>query len=59
MVFIESLIALIILYVVAGLKIINQYEQALVFTLGKYSGIKQPGLRFRFLIIQRLVKVDM
>lgn len=42
-----------------GVKIINQYEQGVVFTLGKYTGIKQPGLRFIVPIIQRMVRVDL
>lgn len=42
-----------------GFKVINQYEQGLVFTLGKFTGIKQPGLRFLVPIFQRMVRVDM
>jgi len=42
-----------------GLKVINQYEQGLVFTLGKFTGIKQPGLRFLVPVFQRMVRVDM
>jgi len=42
-----------------GFKVINQYEQGLVFTLGKFTGMKQPGLRFLVPIFQRMVRVDM
>lgn len=41
------------------LKVINQYEQGLMFTLGKFAGIKQPGLRLIIPVIQRMVRVDM
>ncbi len=41
------------------LKVINQYEQGLMFTLGKFTGIKQPGLRLIIPVIQRMVRVDM
>lgn len=42
-----------------GFKVINQYEQGLVFTLGKFTGNKQPGLRFLVPVFQRMVRVDM
>lgn len=48
-----------IMFLFLGLKVINQYEQGLVFTLGKFTGIKQPGLRFLVPIFQRMVRVDM
>lgn len=48
-----------ILILFLGFKVINQYEQGLVFTLGKFTGNKQPGLRFVIPIIQRMVRVDM
>lgn len=51
--------AIVLVVSVLTLKVINQYEQGLVFTLGKFSGIKQPGLRLIIPIIQRMVRVDM
>ena len=50
---------LAVLYFLAGLKIIDQYEKSVVFTLGRYTGIKEPGLRYVFPVFQRMVKVDM
>jgi regulator of protease activity HflC (stomatin/prohibitin superfamily) len=49
--------ALVFLFL--SLKVINQYEQGLVFTFGKYTGIKHPGLRFLVPVVQRMVRVDM
>lgn len=54
-----SLITFGVLILFLGFKVINQYEQGLVFTLGKFTGNKQPGLRFIIPIIQRMVRVDM
>lgn len=48
----------VIIFILAGIKIINQYERGVVLTLGKYSGIRQPGLRIVVPIIQRLMRVD-
>lgn len=40
------------------LKIINQYERGVVLTLGKFTGMRQPGLTIIVPIIQRMIKVD-
>lgn len=54
------LLALVILGVIlTSIKVIYQYERGVVFTLGKYSGIRSPGLTLIFPIIQELRKVDM
>lgn len=40
------------------IKQINQYERGLLFTMGKYSSIKNPGWRIIIPIFQRLHKID-
>ena len=52
------LVILAIVFVLSGIKIINQYERGVVLTLGKYTGIRNPGLRVVLPIFQRLIKVD-
>lgn len=51
------LIALAI-FVLSGIKVIKQYERGVVLTLGKYTGIRQPGLRIVIPIFQQLLRVD-
>ncbi len=51
--------AVALVFLLLSLKVINQYEQGLVFTFGKYTGMKHPGLRFLIPIVQRMVRVDM
>ena len=46
------------IFILSGIKIINQYERGVVLTLGRFSGIRQPGLRIVIPIIQRLIRVD-
>lgn len=46
-------------YLLAGLRIVNQYERGVVLTFGKYSHTKNPGLRFIWPGIQSMIKVDM
>ena len=56
MLYILGFIALIIL---VGLRVISQYEKAVVFRLGKYIGIKGPGLIYLIPIFDRMVKVSL
>jgi regulator of protease activity HflC (stomatin/prohibitin superfamily) len=49
------LFGIIILF---GIKVVNQYERGIRFTLGRFTGIMQPGLRFVFPIIQAWERVD-
>ena len=48
-----------ILYLLSGLRQIDQWETALKFTLGKYSGRVEPGLTLIAPGIQKLARVDM
>ncbi|MFA5076892.1 MAG: slipin family protein [Candidatus Micrarchaeia archaeon] len=42
----------------ASIKIVMQYESGIVFTLGKFSGIANPGINFIIPLIQSMRKVD-
>lgn len=57
-IFITFLLIIIGIFILSGLKIINQYERGVVLTLGRYTGLRQPGLRVVVPIFQRLIKVD-
>jgi regulator of protease activity HflC (stomatin/prohibitin superfamily) len=57
-VFIIFILVSVGIFILSGLKIINQYERGVVLTLGRYTGLRQPGLRIVVPIIQRLIKVD-
>ena len=43
----------------SAIKILNEYERGVVFTLGRYTGTKGPGLILLIPFIQKMVKVDM
>ena len=51
-------IFVIIPILISGIRIVDQYERGLVFTLGKYSGLRSPGLNIIIPIIQKMRKVD-
>ena len=50
---------ILFLLILSGLRLIYQYERGVVFTLGKYSGTRQPGLTLIIPIFQSMRKVDM
>lgn len=53
-----TVLAAVAILILSGIKVINQYERGVVLTLGKYTGIRQPGLRIVVPIFQRIIKVD-
>ena len=42
-----------------AVRVIPEYERGVVFTLGKFTGIRNPGLTFLIPIAQKLQRVDM
>ena len=40
------------------IKVINQYERGVVLTLGRFTGIREPGLRFLIPVVQTMRRVD-
>jgi regulator of protease activity HflC (stomatin/prohibitin superfamily) len=50
---------LIVLFILIGLRVVNQYEQGVVLTLGKYTSTRTPGLTWIFVGIQEMTKVDL
>jgi len=51
-----GIIVLIVFFL--GIRIVNQYQRAVKFRLGKYAGTLQPGLRWIIPLIERIEKVD-
>ena len=49
---------LLLLWIPAGIKVVSQYERGVVLRLGKFTGIKDPGLRFIIPYIDRMYRVD-
>ncbi|HLC47826.1 MAG TPA: SPFH domain-containing protein [Candidatus Norongarragalinales archaeon] len=48
----------IIIFAFMSIKIVDQYERAVKFRLGKYVGTLEPGLNFVIPVIERIVMVD-
>lgn len=54
-----SIVVVIIILLLSGIKIINQYERGVILTLGSYTGVRSPGLNLIIPLVQRLISVDM
>jgi regulator of protease activity HflC (stomatin/prohibitin superfamily) len=52
-------VMLAVLLLFSGLRVLYQYERGVVFTLGKFSNIREPGITFIFPVLQSMRKVDM
>ncbi len=44
---------------VAVLRQVNQYERGVMFTMGKFTGMREPGWRIVIPVFQKMLKVDM
>lgn len=45
-------------YLVASLKVVRQWDEMLVFTLGRYKGLEKPGLHIVWAGFQRAMIID-
>ncbi len=52
-------VVLLIVLATQIFKILNEYERGVIFTFGRFTGVKGPGLIILIPLIQRMVKVDL
>lgn len=52
-------VAIAIAVAVVFIRQVNQYERGVMFTLGKFTGIKEPGWRIVVPVFQIMRKIDM
>lgn len=50
---------LIVIILLASLHVLREYERAVMFTLGRYTGTMGPGLILMIPVIQQMVRVDL
>lgn len=53
------LVIIVIVLVLIGLRVVDQYERGVVLTLGKHTSTRGPGLTWIFPGVQRMMKVDL
>lgn len=49
----------ILVIILTSIRQVNQYQRGVMFTLGRFSGIKQPGWHIVIPIFQHMYRVDM
>ena len=52
-------VALVIFYLLISLRVLRQYERGVVFTLGRFSGVRGPGLTLIYLPFHQMVRVSL
>jgi regulator of protease activity HflC (stomatin/prohibitin superfamily) len=57
--FVIAVIILILVLLFSSLHVLNEYERSVIFQLGRFAGIRGPGLIFVWPIVQRMRKVDL
>src|SRR5579859_1791445 len=55
----SSLIVLAIFYAFVSIRVIKQYERGVVFFLGKFEGVRGPGLTLIFVPFQTMTRVSL
>ncbi|HTH28170.1 MAG TPA: slipin family protein [Sphingobium sp.] len=57
--FYAPLIVLLLLFLSAAIRILREYERGVVFTLGRFTGVKGPGLILLVPFVQQMVRTDL
>jgi regulator of protease activity HflC (stomatin/prohibitin superfamily) len=50
---------IVIMFLTASIRILREYQRGVIFTLGRFSGVKGPGLILLVPYVQQIVKVDL
>ena len=57
--FISVIVILLLFYLIISLRVLKQYERGVVFLLGRFAGVRGPGLTLIFVPIQQMVRVSL
>jgi regulator of protease activity HflC (stomatin/prohibitin superfamily) len=58
-VFYVVIAAIVVIFLYSGIRILREYERAVMFTLGRFSGVRGPGLILMIPIVQQMVRIDL
>ena len=51
-------VVVVVMFFLSGLRLDQEYQRGVIFRLGRYQGVKGPGLYWIVPIIDRKVRVD-
>jgi regulator of protease activity HflC (stomatin/prohibitin superfamily) len=57
--FLSIIVLAVIFYLFVSIRVLRQYERGVVFLLGKFAGVRGPGLTLIFVPIQQMVRVSL
>jgi regulator of protease activity HflC (stomatin/prohibitin superfamily) len=57
--FVIALVVIVLLVLFSAIKVLKEFERGVMFTLGRFTGIKGPGLIIVVPVLQQIVKVDL
>ena len=52
-------IILVLLFLTAAIKVLREYERGVIFTLGRFTAVKGPGLILLVPYVQQMVRMDL
>ncbi|NOY14477.1 MAG: slipin family protein, partial [Deltaproteobacteria bacterium] len=52
-------LAFVVIIIASSIRILLEYERGVVFRLGRFSGVKGPGLKFIIPVIDQITKISM
>jgi regulator of protease activity HflC (stomatin/prohibitin superfamily) len=52
-------VGIVVLLLFSAIRVLNEYERGVIFTLGRYTGTKGPGIILVIPVVQRMQKMDL
>ena len=59
MLFFFLVVIIVVLVLLSGIKVLKEYERGVIFRLGKFKGVKGPGIFYIFPAFDSMQKVDL
>src|SRR5215470_13884660 len=57
--FYVPILIIVVVFLATAIKILHEYERGVVFTLGRFTGVKGPGLIILMPLVQQMVRTDL
>jgi regulator of protease activity HflC (stomatin/prohibitin superfamily) len=57
--FVILILVIFLVFVISAVRILREYQRAVMFTFGRFTGVKGPGLILLVPIAQQMVRVDL
>lgn len=56
---IYAILAFVVFYLLISIRVLNQYERGVVFTLGKFAGVRSAGITMIFVPFQSMTRISL